>query len=89
MSFSKLQEIVRDRGAWQAGVQGVTKSQTRLGNLTPPLGGGPVSWAVTPSGWLKATETYLLTDPGAPRAALPLDPGWTPASSPAAAGGGC
>ena len=28
MSFSKLQEIVRDRGAWQAGVQGVTKSQT-------------------------------------------------------------
>ena len=30
MSFSKLQETVRDRGAWQAGVQGVTKSQTRL-----------------------------------------------------------
>ena len=89
MNLSKLWAIVEDREAWSATVQGVTKSQTRLGNLTPPLGGGPVSWAVTPSGWLKATETYLLTDPGAPRAALPLDPGWTPASSPAAAGGGC
>jgi len=29
-NFSKLQEIVRDRGAWQAIVQGVTESQTRL-----------------------------------------------------------
>ena len=32
MSLSKLQEIVEDRGAWQAAVHGVTKSQTRLGN---------------------------------------------------------
>ena len=30
MSFSKLQEIVRDREAWCAAVHGVTKSQTQL-----------------------------------------------------------
>ena len=30
MSFSKLQEMVMDREAWRAVVQGVTKSQTRL-----------------------------------------------------------
>ena len=28
MSFSKLQELVKDREAWHAAVQGVTKSQT-------------------------------------------------------------
>ena len=30
MSLSKLQEMVRDRGAWHAAVHGVTKSWTRL-----------------------------------------------------------
>ena len=30
MSLSKLQELVMDRGAWHAGIHGVTKSQTRL-----------------------------------------------------------
>ena len=30
MSLSKLQEMVKDRGAWHAVVYGVTKSQTRL-----------------------------------------------------------
>ena len=30
MSFSKLQEMVKDREAWSAAVHGVTKSQTRL-----------------------------------------------------------
>ena len=28
MGLSKLQEIVKERGAWQAAVHGVTKSQT-------------------------------------------------------------
>ena len=32
MSLSKLREIVKDREAWHAAVQGVTKSQTWLSN---------------------------------------------------------
>ena len=34
MNLSKLQEIVKDREAWHAAVHGVTKSQTRLSDLT-------------------------------------------------------
>ena len=34
MNFSKLQEIVKDRGAWHATVRGVTKSQTQLSDQT-------------------------------------------------------
>ena len=30
MSLSKLQEMVKDREAWDAAVHGVTKSQTQL-----------------------------------------------------------
>ena len=32
MNLDKLQEMVRDREAWRAAVQGITKSQTRLSN---------------------------------------------------------
>ena len=30
MNLSKLQELVMDREAWRASVQGIAKSQTRL-----------------------------------------------------------
>ena len=32
MNLNKLQEIVKDRGAWLAAVHGVTKSRTQLSN---------------------------------------------------------
>ena len=34
VNLSQLQKIVTDRGAWRAAVHGVTKSQTRLSNLS-------------------------------------------------------
>ena len=37
MSWSKLQELVMDRGAWHAAVHGVTKSLTRLSDSTGRL----------------------------------------------------
>ena len=38
MNLSKLQEMVKDREAWCAAVHGVTKSQTRLTDITAKLG---------------------------------------------------
>ena len=32
ISLSELREMVMDREAWRVAIQGVTKSQTRLGN---------------------------------------------------------
>ena len=34
MNLSKVQVIVKDRGAWHAAVQGVAKIRTQLGNWT-------------------------------------------------------
>ena len=34
VNLSKLQEIVKDRGAWRAAVQGIVKSWTRLSDFT-------------------------------------------------------
>ena len=34
VSLSELRELVMDREAWRAAIHGVTKSQTRLSNLT-------------------------------------------------------
>ena len=34
VSLSELRELVMDREAWRAGIHGVTKSRTRLSDLT-------------------------------------------------------
>ena len=34
MSFNQLRGMIKDRGAWRAAVHGVTRSRTRLSNLT-------------------------------------------------------
>ena len=37
MNLSKLQETVKDRGAWSAAVRGIVKSQTQRSNETTTL----------------------------------------------------
>ena len=43
MNLSKLQETVKDRGAWRAVVHGVTKSQTWLNNNSSDIFGSWIS----------------------------------------------
>ena len=38
VSLSKLQDTVKERGAWRAATHGVAKSQTRLGDQTTKIG---------------------------------------------------
>ena len=40
MNLGKFQEVVRDKEAWHAAVQGVAKTQTCLGNWTTATGHG-------------------------------------------------
>ena len=42
MSLSELQELAIDREAWHAAVHGVTKSRTRLSNVTARMSLGLV-----------------------------------------------
>ena len=47
MNLSKLQEIVKDRGAWQATIHGVTKSQTWFSKWTTTtkwVSSQPIIW---------------------------------------------
>ena len=37
MSLGELRELVMDREAWRAAIQGITKSQTRLSDFTLPF----------------------------------------------------
>ena len=37
MSLGELQELVMDREAWRAAIQGIAKSQTRLSDFTLPF----------------------------------------------------
>ena len=68
MSLSKLQETVKDRGAWYAAVHGVTKSQTWLSDWTtthygkpPPLCSLVSSPAPNPMA-LRIFEVFLYWD---------------------------
>ena len=49
MSLSKLQEMVKDKEAWRAAVQGVAKSQTRLDNKNEKNKGILISSIVFPT----------------------------------------
>ena len=49
MNLSKLQEMVKDKEAWRAAVQGVAKSQTRLDNKNEKNKGILISSIVFPT----------------------------------------
>ena len=52
MSSGKLRETVKDREAWHAAVDGVSKSRTRLSDWTPTTYGRNQGGLVTKPGWL-------------------------------------
>ena len=54
-SLSQLQEMVKDREAWNAAVHGVTKSQTWLSDWTTTTPGNTTWW-----GWNEARDTQPL-----------------------------
>ena len=55
MNLSKLQETVKDRGAWRAAVHGVTKSWTRLSDWTTLQG-------IYQKNCNRVLESYLYTN---------------------------
>ena len=57
VSLSKLRKIVKDRGAWQAAVHGVTKSQTWLNCWTQR--NREVTESASTSGWWRAAQRTL------------------------------
>ena len=65
MSFSKFQEMVKDREAWSAAVHGVTKSWTQLSNWTTTLTSfkyGGVVFILWPN-WNLSGESSLILFP--------------------------
>ena len=52
MRLSKLQEMMKDREAWRAALNGVAKSQTRLKQLSMH----PLVCRVAEKGWVCGTE---------------------------------
>ena len=62
MSLRKLQEMVKDRKAWQAAVPGVTKSQTRQSDGTTATTSKPINHMG--KGYEQPTHTPVLSYPG-------------------------
>ena len=73
MSLSKLQEIVKDRGAWCAAVHGIAKSQTWLSNWRTTGSSGEAPRRV-PGTWRALGHSV------APHPQSLEDPWWSPAT---------